>query len=83
MSYPPSETPIAATMRRHGLIQTEVAADADISQAYLSQIASGLRVPSLPVALRLQAVLRARTGEEVTIEQLFGTPDLPGTGTEG
>jgi len=71
MSHAKPETPLAAVMRRHLLTQVAVAAEADISQAYLSQLASGDRVPSLAVAGRLLRVLRERTGEPLTFEELW------------
>lgn len=67
-----TSTPLRALFERHGLTQVKVAGEVGISQAFLSQIMSGDRRPSLEVSLRLAEVLSRFVGRSVTVEDLFG-----------
>lgn len=78
----PTPTPLQQVFERHGLTQLGVARDLGISQGYLSELCTGSRVPSIPMAMNLLSFLRQRTGEEITFELLFGTPALPAAANE-
>lgn len=58
---------LIAWLRKSGLKQYELAEEVRITAAYLSQVLSGVRRPSLPIAVRIQD----RTG--VTVESWVET----------
>lgn len=55
---------LRAFISENGMLQGKLAALSGVSQAYLSQIISGKRVPSLPVAGRICSA----TGGAVAVE---------------
>ena len=77
----PTQTPLRALFERiqaglpqrdEPLTQTRVAAECGVSQAFLSQLLSGHKAPSLDVAMRLAAVLSRYAGRTLSVEELFG-----------
>jgi DNA-binding XRE family transcriptional regulator len=59
-AYLAAKTPLAFWRQHRGLTQTDLAAQADISQPYLAQMENGTRTGTVDVYARLAKVLRTR-----------------------
>lgn len=67
-----TSTPLQLFFQRHPeLVQSQVAAEVDISQSHLSLLISGDRQPSFGVANRLLTVMR-RLEPTATLDAYFG-----------
>ncbi|RDV81684.1 helix-turn-helix transcriptional regulator [Ammonifex thiophilus] len=65
MRRPKSRHPLQRILSERGLRHQDLARLVPISRSYLTQIINGQRIPSLPVAQRIAAVL------ETSVDQIF------------